>query len=772
MLGALVASHAAATVLPIVPFPASVEAATGAPVRLATGARILVPRGDVSALRTARWLASLARQSRGLGLAPTTRGGASARVVLRRRAGPADSEAYDLTVAHGQIVISASSDAGLLYGAVTLWQLMSAEEGRGPVSLAPVHVADQPRFAWRGMLLDSARHFQSPGFIERALDWMALHKLNVLQWHLTDDQGWRLPIAGYPRLTGVGAWRIPASVGAPPRDPRTGRPPLYGGVYAPGEIRAIVAHARARNITIVPEIEMPGHAVAALLAYPELSAGPPPPRSVQSDWGILPYAYGVDEHVFAFLDQVLGQVIALFPSRIIAIGGDEVPLDIWKASPAVQARMKALGIADETGLQNYFIRRIEAYLAAHGRRAIGWEEILKGGPLPPGAIVASWQGAASALTAARAGHDVVIAIAPTLYFDNRQGVLPSEPPGRGTVVSLKNVYELDPGAPPLPAPGPVSAASPPAAAFSSADRAHILGLQGNMWSEHIRTDDRMAMMMFPRAAAVAEAGWTPQSERAWPDFLARMPAEFARFRSVGLAEDSSVFAVEIAAEPAGAAAARITLANQTGYGQIRYSLTGAEPDAASPVYSEPWSVPLPSRIAAASFDGSRRISPVVRESLDAQSIRRRVSQQLDLCPGGLPLGLEGSAPAGQPRAVMLVEVMNLCWMWRDVDLAGVRGVKLEVGAIPFNLQIGADLARIVRRPSTHSGMEMQVRLDGCEGELLTALPLGPARPGLSELSAALPPRPGRHSLCFAVAGDSTDPIWGLNAVQLVAGKGS
>ena len=278
------------------------------------------------------------------------------------------------------MVIAASSDAGLLYGAVSLWQLMTSDDGRGPVRLAAIHIADQPHFAWRGMLLDSARHFQSPAFINQTIDWMALHKLNVLQWHLTDDEGWRLPVKGWPRLTGVGAWRIPASVGPPPRDPKTGALRLYGGFYTREQIRAIVAHAKARNVTIVPEIEMPGHAVAALLAYPQLSAGPPPPRSAESDWGLLPYAYGVDDKVFAFLDDVLGEVIDLFPGRYVAIGGDEVPLDIWKASPAAQARMKALGLADESALQNYFIRRIDGYLATHGRRLIGWEEILKGGP--------------------------------------------------------------------------------------------------------------------------------------------------------------------------------------------------------------------------------------------------------------------------------------------------------------------------------------------------------------------------------------------------------
>jgi hexosaminidase len=760
----------------IVPRPQIVELAPTGSVRLGQGAALLAPRGDASAMRTARWLAALALRSRGLRLVPVAK--ATARqpaIVFERRLGSGQSEAYTLDVAHGRVIIAASSDAGLLYGAVSLWQLMTADDGRGGVRLAAMHIADQPRFVWRGLLLDSARHFQSAAFINQAIDWMALHKLNVLQWHLTDDQGWRLPIDGYPRLTQVGAWRVPAGVGPPPLDRKTGKPRLYGGFYSRAEIRAIVAHGLARNITIVPEIEMPGHAVAALLAYPELSAGQPPPRSVQSDWGILPYAYGVDDKVFAFLDTVLGQVIEQFPSRYIAIGGDEVPLDIWKASPEVQARMKALGIADESALQNYFIRRIDSYLAAHGRRLIGWEEILKGGPLPPGAVVTSWQGAQSALTASEAGHDVVLATAPTLYFDNRQSALAREPPGRGWVVSLRDVYGLDPGAPPLPPPAPAVVGAPPSPlpAFSAADQAHILGLQGNMWSEHIRTEDRMAKMMFPRAAAVAEAGWTAQSARDWPDFLSRMPAEFARFSRLGLAEDESVFAVDVKAAPADVGAS-VNLANQTGYGQIRYTLDGRPPVADSPAYVAPIDVALPARISAASFEGPRRISPIVEQALDPLSIRRRVSQDLTLCPGKLPLILEGGGTAGGPRPAMLIQVMNSCWIWPDAQLSNVGAVRITVGALPFNLQLGSELVHIVHRPSSTPGMELQVRLDSCDGELLAALPLGPAKPGLASLSAALPPRLGTHALCFAVAGDKLDPIWAIDEVQLVpaARKGS
>jgi hexosaminidase len=766
--GALAA--AAQTVrIDVIPRPQSVMAGTGGVVRLRQGTPVVVPTGDAGALKAARWLAKLTRRSRGLELAPGAaprRGTVS--IVFEREPGPASSEAYKIDIGRGRVAVEASSDAGMLYGAVTLWQLITAEEGRGPVRLPSLAIADQPRFAWRGLLLDSARHMQSPAFILKTIDWMALHKLNVLQWHLTDDQGWRLPVPGYPRLTEVGAWRVPASLDLPGAD----RPALYGGFYTEAEIRQIVAHAKARGVTVVPEIEMPGHALAALLAYPELSAGPLPPKSMQSDWGLIPDAFGVDEPVFAFLDKVLARVTDLFPSRFIDIGGDEVPLDLWRASPAVQARMKALGVPDEAALQNYFIRRVDTFLAARGRRLIGWEEILHGGPLPSDAAISSWQGAASAVAATEAGHDVVLAIAPTLYFDNRQSALANEPPGRGWVVSLRDVYALDPASPPLPpAPKPVAGAPPPPPplAFTDADRAHILGVQGNLWTEHVRTDARAEKMIWPRAAAVAEAGWTSQANRDWPDFLQRLPAEFTRFEGLGLDEDRSALALDLQATPSGAEGASITLANQSAYGRIRYTLNGAPPAADSTAYAGPLTLALPARVRAAAFVGGAKVSTDLDERLDAQSVRTRVSQQLTLCPGTLPLNLEGQPTADGRRPVFLTEIMNPCWIWAAVDTSDLTRVKLTLAAAPFNLQLGPQLAQVIHRPATSAKGEIQVRLDTCDGgELLAILPLPAARPEI-ELDAAVPARPGVHALCFVYAnGARLDPIWGVEKVELVA----
>ena len=286
-------------------------------------------------------------------------------------------------------------------------------------SIPALQIDDAPRFRWRGLMLDSARHYQSPQFIERLIDTMALHKLNVLHWHLTDDQAWRLEIKKYPKLTEVGAWRVPAGpAAAADIDPATGRPRLYGGFYTQDQVREIVAYAAARHITIVPEIEMPGHASAAIAAYPQLGVtGKPVGRARGLGRLSEPVQRrGIDVRVPR--GRARRSASTLFPGEYIHVGGDEAVKNQWQASPRVQSRMRELGVKDEHALQSYFVQRIEKYLNAHGRRLIGWDEILEGG-LAPNATVMSWRGIEGAVAAAAAGHDAVLSPAPTLYFDNR-----------------------------------------------------------------------------------------------------------------------------------------------------------------------------------------------------------------------------------------------------------------------------------------------------------------------------------------------------------------
>lgn len=504
---------------------------------------VSIPPADPQAARVARYLVDLLGDTTGVHLRIVERPNAAAvptgAIVLRfgerasneelpnTRAGARVSslspEAYAIDISPSQVVLSARDPRGLFYAAVTLWELCT-ESGFGnprsqqPIALQAVSIDDGPRLAWRGLMLDSARHFQTPQFIMRYLDWMALHKLNVFHWHLTDDQGWRLEIKRYPRLTAIGAWRVPAGAAAAADiDPTTGRPRLYGGFYTQDDVRRIVAHAAERNITIVPEIDMPGHASAAIAAYPELGVTEHPATAVPADWGIYPNLYNVEEGTFVFLENVLDEVMALFPGQYVHVGGDEAVKDQWQASPRVQARMRELRIPDEEALQSYFVQRMEKYLDAHGRRLIGWDEILQGG-IAQNATVMSWRGLNGAVTAVGAGHDAVLSPWPTLYFDNRQGSGADEPPGRGQIISLRQVYDFDP----MPA------------SIAVDQRPHVLGLQANVWTEHIRTEDRVAYMTFPRAAAVAEVGWSSAEQHDWDSFVRRLPSQFARYRALGL----------------------------------------------------------------------------------------------------------------------------------------------------------------------------------------------------------------------------------------------
>lgn len=530
--------------LSLIPLPAQLQRQASVFV-LNAGDGVDVRSGDPRAFDVANYFAALVAKSRGLHLHVTasvhgtTRltkmdsdkqlwvSGAPAAnspivfVLSKAEADRFGPEGYEIQVDGDGIHIEAGTPAGLFYGCVTLWQLLMPYGGHGATALVPdVVIQDQPRFRWRGLMLDSARHFQSVAEIEQLIDWMALHKLNVLQWHLTDDQGWRLEIKKYPKLTAIGACR--RAVG--PDAALTGGPGKpYCGHYTQDQAREIVRYAAARYIVVVPEIEIPGHAQAAIAAYPQFGVTGKRP-AVSTDWGIHPYLYNVDAKTVRFLEDVLDEIMAVFPSTYIDVGGDEALKDQWKASTAVQTRMHALGIADEDSLQSWYVKQMEAYLSAHGRKLVGWDEILAGG-LPPEATVMSWHGGDAALQAIRQGHDVVMAYSPTLYLDYLQSGAHDEPPGRPPVVSLKDVYGFDP--------------VPSGVAAVQASR--ILGVQINLWTEYMPTFARDQHAIFPRMAALAEVAWSPAAARDWSSFAARMPGQLARYDSLGIRYAKSTF---------------------------------------------------------------------------------------------------------------------------------------------------------------------------------------------------------------------------------------
>lgn len=435
------------------------------------------------------------------------------------------AEGYELTVSPLQITATAAGINGLHHATQTLRQLLPAaafgagETAEGAWLIPCVQIQDFPRFGWRGAMLDVARHFMPTPFVLKFIDLLALHKLNVLHWHLTEDQGWRIEIKQYPRLTAVGAWRGETAAGhwREFKDHPTYDGTPHGGCYTQDEVRQIVAYAAARGVTVVPEIEMPGHAQAALAAYPELgnTGGP---FEVSNHWGIHEDVFNAEEGTLRFLQNVLDEVLDLFPSQFIHIGGDEVPKKQWRASQAAQARIKALGLRDEDALQSYFIGRMDAFLAGRGRRLVGWDEILEGG-LAPGATVMSWRGEQGGIAAAQAGHDVVMTPTQWTYFDYYQSAdRTAEPLAIGGHVSLEKVYGYEP----IPA-------------GITADQAHhVLGTQGQLWSEYMPTPARVEYMAFPRLAALAEVAWTPAAERDYTNFLARLPSHLERLRRLGV----------------------------------------------------------------------------------------------------------------------------------------------------------------------------------------------------------------------------------------------
>ena len=408
------------------------------------------------------------------------------------------AEEYTLKVAPGKIVVVGGSAAAVFYGIQTLIQ---AEAGQK--SLPGMTLRDQPAFAYRGMHLDVCRHFFDVAFVKRYLDLMAEHKMNRFHWHLTEDQGWRIEIKRYPLLTEVGAWREASQIG-PYGDQRFDST-RYGGFYTQEEVRDIVAYAAARHITVIPEIELPGHARAALAAYPELSCRAAR-LPVSIGWGVFDDVYCAgDDRVFTFLEGVLDEVMALFPSEYIHIGGDECPKTRWHDCDKCQARIKAEGLADEHALQSYFIRRIEAYLNEGGRQIIGWDEILEGG-LAPNATVMSWRGEAGGIAAAKAGHDAIMTPGKPCYWDHYQSKDPGEPHAIGGYNPVESVFLYNP----VPA------------ELSTEEAKHILGAQANLWTEYILTPEQAEYMILPRQFALAEVLWTgPRRAEQLPEFRLR-----------------------------------------------------------------------------------------------------------------------------------------------------------------------------------------------------------------------------------------------------------
>jgi hexosaminidase len=349
-------------------------------------------------------------------------------------------------------------------------------------------------------------------FVLKHIDLLALHKFNVFHWHLTEDQGWRIEIKKYPKLTAVGAFRKDSMTAPRTKDPAlrkfSGRP--HGGFYTQDDVREVVRYAADRGVTVIPEIEMPGHAMAAIAAYPELG-NTGEPIEVLTYWGITDHVLGVTDNVLRFFEDVFDEVLELFPSKFIHVGGDECPKTEWRNTPSAQERMRKEGLKNEDELQSWFIRHFDSWLAKRGRRLVGWDEILEGG-LAPGATVMSWRGEEGGIAAAKSGHDVVMAPNKPTYMDYSQTELPTEPPGIGGYNSLEAVY----------------AYRPVPTELSAEQAKHVLGTQGQIWTEYMPDPKRVEYMAWPRLIALAEVAWSPQETRNWADFQKRLATHLER----------------------------------------------------------------------------------------------------------------------------------------------------------------------------------------------------------------------------------------------------
>jgi hexosaminidase len=741
-------SAATAPALPLIPMPASaVRGGGGFPVRADTP--VIAAADDPAARQAAGQFARLLAES--FGSAPVLSDAGDAANAIAFVTDPqlkTPAEGYVLEVSSDGVRIRARDAAGLFYGGVSLWQLLSADGQRQrPVTVPGVRIEDAPRFAWRGFMLDSARHLQSVEEIKRLLDQMARHKLNVFHWHLTDDQGWRLEIKRYPKLAEVGAWRAPA--GKAGRD-GAGKPLRYGGFYTQAQAREIVEYAAQLHITVVPEIELPGHAQAAIASYPELGVtGQTPP--VSPDWGVHTWLFNVEDPTFAFLENVLTEVMAVFPGQYIHIGGDEADKYQWQHSPQVQARRKALGLADDMQLQSWFIKRIEKFLVAHDRRLIGWDEILEGG-LPPEATVMSWRGTKGAVEAARQGHDVVLTPSDVTYLNRMQSEEADEPPAHDYPTPLKAVYDFEPVPPEL----------------NSEQAKHVLGTQANLWTEHVRTEARVEHMAFPRLSALAEVAWSPKGSRDWNGFLQRLAPQMRRFARAGIRAADSAFAVRIDAQPQDDGA-KVALANQTGFGELRYTTDGTEPNARSARYAQPLQLKLPATLAANAFLDGKPLARTRSVRIDAALLRSRDAEQLPPCrKEGLVLRLEDDEPLQGERAVVPVDIGGPCWLWKQAPLEGMVSLRARVVDLPYNFQFGGESATAAPSDQTNAPAALQVFENTCEGKPLASAKVAQTEAATEQIDIALPSSlQATRDLCLKFSGDHRQVLWAIDRVDLV-----
>ena len=487
-------------------------------------------------------------------------------IILEYDDSISSKEGYSIESNEHNITIKASTDAGAFYAVQSLLQLMPADHNNTTeIHIPAITIKDEPRFKYRGMHLDVSRHMFDVEFIKKYIDAMAMLKMNNFHWHLTDDQGWRIEIKKYPKLQEIAAYRDSTLLGHYNDTPHQYDGKKYGGYYTQEEVREVIAFAKARHINVLPEIELPGHAQAAIAAYPELGCTGENIQ-VAMKWGVFEDIYCPSEETFTFLENVLDEVMELFPSKYIHIGGDEAPKTQWKTSDVAQRVIKENGLKDEYELQSYFIQRMEKYLNSKGRQIIGWDEILEGG-LAPNATVMSWRGTNGAVEAAKAGHDVIMTPTSHAYFDYYQSENDDEPLAIGGFLPLEKVYHFNPI--------PVE--------LNDEEAIHVLGVQGNVWTEYMTTSEQVEYMAFPRMLAMSEVAWSADENKNYDSFINRVEYFHKRLDAMDINYANHLYEIEGTLNENQA----YELSTKTIGKEIRFTTDGSEPDSSSTVYESP-----------------------------------------------------------------------------------------------------------------------------------------------------------------------------------------
>lgn len=521
------------------------------------------------------------------------------------------NEGYNLDVAEKSITISANTKAGIVYGMQSLFQLLPAIRTNAALQVPCMKVKDYPRFGYRGMMLDVSRHFFGPDFVKEYIDLIASYKMNRFHWHLVDDPGWRIEIKKYPELTKTGAWRVDRTNknwgDRPQASP--GEAATYGGYYTQEQIKDIVKYAAERNVTIIPEIEMPGHVASAIATFPYLSCNQVPQLPMTGgNYSNMSsnYCPGNDS-VFTFIENVLSEVIQLFPSTYIHVGGDEVDKSSWKKCARCQHRMKTEGLKTEEELQSYFVKRVEKFILSKKRRIIGWDEILEGG-IAPEATIMSWRGEAGGIEAAKMDHNVVMTPGYPLYFDHYQAGPEGEPQAFGGMNTLKNVYDYEP----IPK------------ELNASQAKFVMGAQANLWTEMITTAEGIEYMILPRMLALAEVVWSEKGSRDWNDFNARLKTQFRGFEQRGIRYCKGNFKVNIVPVSQNGQL-NVSLNTESINGEIHYTTDGTYPNAFSPVYTTPFAVTKNTTVKAVTvIDRQLMSSPVEQTYVMHQAVGRDV----------------------------------------------------------------------------------------------------------------------------------------------------